>query len=203
LNRKLPSAAAASVETADDDESDFDLESSPQSAPRQINNKGLNSLRIGTVSMRSLELSSDRPCKSRDPDARKLFNASLMLSKLFQFFSLVLNGKHLPVEKVRDEDAHMITLRSAAPFTMNDVHVKEFFEKPAEQVSAFVIGLSKNLLQSMRYGLYGMLMNYIREKVFTPRNIFAGDEVKLNLGLTGPNAGKSFLDMQAFAYLLS
>ncbi len=82
-------------------------------------------------------------CKSRDPDARKLFNTSLMLSKSFQFFSLVLNGKHLSVEKVRDEDTRMITLRSAAPFAMNEVHVQEFFAKPAEQVSAFAIGLSR------------------------------------------------------------
>ena len=95
-----------------------------------------------------------------------------MLSKLFQFFSLVLNGKHLPVEKVRDEDTRMITLRSAAPFALNDVHVQEFFAKPAEQVSAFAIGLSKNLQQSMRYGLYGMVMNYLSEKVFTPRDVF-------------------------------
>jgi hypothetical protein len=118
-----------------------------------------------------------------------------MLSKSFQFFSLVLNGKHLPVEKVRDEDTRMITLRSAAPFAMNDVHVQEFFAKPAEQVSAFAIGLAKNLQQSMRYGLYGMVMNYLSEKVFTPRDVFASDEVKVHLGLTGPNAGKSFLDM--------
>jgi hypothetical protein len=67
-----------------------------------------------------------------------------------QVFSLVQNSKHLPVEKVRDEDTRMITLRSAAPFAMNDVHVQEFFAKPAEQVSAFAIGLSKNLQQSMR-----------------------------------------------------
>jgi hypothetical protein len=125
----------------------------------------------------------------------KLFKTSLMLRKSFQFFSLVLNGKHLPVEKVRDEDTRMITLRSAAPFAMNDVHVQEFSEKPAEQVSAFAIGLAKNLQQSMRYGLYGMVMNYLSEKVFTPHDVFASDEVKVHLGLTGPNAGKSFLDM--------
>ena len=59
---------------------------------RRINSKGLNILSNGSVLMRSLELCSERPCKSRDPDARKLFNTSLMLSKTFQFFSLVLNG---------------------------------------------------------------------------------------------------------------
>jgi hypothetical protein len=84
---------------------------------------------------------------------------------------------------------------------MNYVHVQEFFAKPAEQVSAFSIGLSKNLQQSMRYGLYGMVMNYLRilsEQVFTPRDVFASDEVNVYLRLTGPNARKSFLDMYAF-----
>ncbi len=49
-----------------------------------------------------------------------LFNAYLMLSKSFQFFLLVLKGKHLSLEKVRDKCTRMITLRSAlhSPWTM-------------------------------------------------------------------------------------
>ncbi len=96
----------------------------------------------------------------------------------------------------------MITLYSAAVFAMNDAHVQEFFAKPAEQVSSFAIGLSKYLQQSMRYGLYGMVMKYLSEKVFTPRDVFGSDEVKVHLGLTGPNAGKGFLDMYAFSGFL-
>ncbi len=84
--------------------SESETETSPQSYSRRINSMGRNILSNGSVSMRSLDLCSERPSKSTDPDALKLFNASLMLSKSFQFFSLVLNGKHLPVEKVRDED---------------------------------------------------------------------------------------------------
>ena len=95
-----------------------ETETPPQSSSRRINSKGLNILRNGSVYIRSLELCSERPCKSRDPDARKLFNASLMLSKSFQFFSLVLNGKHLPVEKVRDDDARMITFQWRKSATM-------------------------------------------------------------------------------------
>ena len=195
LNRKRTSAAAISAPLEHPNETESETETSPQSSSRRINSKGLNILSNGSVSMRSLELCSERPCKSRDSDARKLFNASLMLSKTFRFFSLVLNGKHLPVEKVRDEDSRMIIFRSAAPFAMNNVHVQKFFAKPAEQVSAFAIGLSKNLQQSMRYGLYGMGMNYLSEKGFTPRDVFASDEVKVHLGLIGPNTGKRFLDM--------
>ncbi len=97
LNRKRTSAAAVSAPLEQPDETESETETSPQSSSRRINSKGLNILSNGSVSMRSLELCSERPCKSRDPDAGKLFNASLMLSKTFQFFSLVLNGKHLPV----------------------------------------------------------------------------------------------------------
>ncbi len=85
---------------------------------------------------------------------------------------------------------------------MNDVHLQEFFAKPVEQVSAFAIGLTKNLQQSKRYGLYGMVMNYLSKKVFTPRDVFASDEVNVHLGLTGPNAEKCFLDMSAFSCFL-
>jgi hypothetical protein len=154
LSRKRTSAAAVSAPLEHPVETESETETSPhwQSSSRRIISKGLNILSNGSVFMRSLELCSERPCKSRDPDAGKLFNASLMFSKSFQFFSLVLNGKHLPVEKVRDEDTRMIILRSAAPSAMNDVHVQEFFAKPAEQVSAFAIGLAKNLQQSMSYG---------------------------------------------------
>jgi hypothetical protein len=40
-----------------------------------------------------------------------------------------------------------------------------------------------------------MVMNYLSEKVFMPRDAFASDEVKVHLGLTGPHAGNIFLDM--------
>jgi hypothetical protein len=83
---------------------------------------------------------------------------------------------------------------SAASFAMNDVHVQEFFETPTEQVSAFAIGLSRILQQSMRNALYGVVINNLSEKVFTPHDVFASDdlEVKVHLGLTGPNAGEKF-----------
>jgi hypothetical protein len=105
-----------------------------------INSKGLAVLSNGVVSMRELELCAERPSKSRDPDASKLFDTSLTFSKAFQFFSLVRFGKNHPVEKARDEDARRLLLRCAAPFAMNEVHVQEFFDSPSEQISAFGIG---------------------------------------------------------------
>jgi hypothetical protein len=46
-----------------------------------------------------------------------------------------------------------------------------------------------------RYPIVGLKLplNYLSEKIFTPRDVFASDEVKVHLGLTGPSAGKGFL----------
>ncbi len=90
------------------------------------------------------------------PDACKLFDTSLSrtltFSEAFQFFPLVEYGKHHPVEKASDKDACQLLMRSAAKYPMNQ---KEFFSKPPEQISAFGVGLARNLQQALRYGLYG------------------------------------------------
>ncbi len=104
-------------------------------------------------------------------------------------------GKHHPVEKARDEDARRLLMRSAAKYAMNEVNQKEFLNNPPEQISAFSVGLVRNLQQALRYGLYGVTMNFLSEKVFTPRDLYASDAVKKHLGLTGPNDGKYILDM--------
>jgi hypothetical protein len=197
LNRSRQSKEPVEVETEDDDETKT-ADSSPQSAgksSKKINAKGLSVLRNGVVSMRDLELCADRPTKYRDPDACKLFDASMTFSKAFQFFSLVHFGKNHPVEKARDEDARLLLMRCAAKYAMNEVNQDEFFNNPPEQISAFGIGMARNLQQALRYALYGSTMNFLSEKVFTPRDLYASDAVKKHLGLTGPNDGKCILDM--------
>jgi hypothetical protein len=131
--------------------------------------------------MLDLELCAERPTKYRDPDACKLFEASMTFSKAFQFFSLVHFGKNYPVEKARDEDARRLLMRCAAQYAMNEVNQDEFFNNPPEQM---------NLQQALRYALYGMTMKFLSEKVFTPRDLYASDAVKKHLGLMGPNDGK-------------
>ena len=202
MNRKTakcPVKDSDANDTEDDDETKPLADTSPQSegkpAVKRINSKGLEVLRNGTVSMRGLELSTSRPCKSRDPDADKLFDACLTLSKAFQFFAFVQFGKNHPVEEVRDEDARKLLLRCAAKYAINEENVQEFFDSPAEQISAFGVGLAKNSQQALKYALYGVTMNFLSEKVFTSRDVYASDAVKLHLGLTEPNAGKSILDM--------
>jgi hypothetical protein len=39
---------------------------------------------------------------------------------------------------------------------MNEVNQDEFFNNPSEQISAFGIGMARNLQQALRYGLYGV-----------------------------------------------
>jgi hypothetical protein len=55
--------------------------------------------------MRELPLSAEVLCKARDSDATKIFDSTLSFRKLFTFFSFVHFGKHIPVEKIRDEES--------------------------------------------------------------------------------------------------
>jgi hypothetical protein len=80
----------------------------------------------------------------------------LTFSKAFQFFSLVHFGKNHPVEKVRDEDARRLLMRCAAKYAMNEVNHVEFFNNQSEQISAFGIGMARNLQQALRYAWYGV-----------------------------------------------
>ncbi len=86
-------------------------------------------------------------------------------------------------------------MHCAAQYSMNKVNLQEFFGSPSEQISSFGIGLAKNLQQSLKYALYGVTMNFLREKVFTPCDMYASYAVKVHLGLVGQNAGKCILDM--------
>ncbi len=124
-----------------------------------------------------------------------MYGASLMFSKAFEFFSLVRFDKTYPVEKASDVDARQLLLRCAATFAMDEEHVKEFFDSPTEQISAFGIGLARNLQQSMKYALYYVTMTFLSEKVFTLRDVYASDTIKVHLGLIGPNAGKCIMGM--------
>ena len=187
LNRSRQSKESVDYETEDDDEAKT-ADSSPQSAgksavksAKKVNAKGLSVLRNGVVSMRDLELCADRPAKSRDPDACKLFDASLTFSKAFQFFSLVHFGKNHPVKKVRDEDARRLLMHCAAKYAMNEGNLAAFLKNPPEQISAFGIGMARNLQQALRYGLYGVTMNFLSEKVYTPRDVYVSDAVKKHL----------------------
>jgi hypothetical protein len=64
-----------------------------------------------------------------------------------------------------------------------------------DERSAYIFGLAKNAQQVIRYSIYGQTINFLCDKVLTPRDVHPSDEVKLHLGLTGENARKSVMDM--------
>jgi hypothetical protein len=122
---------------------------------------------------------------SRDTGTPKFFSASLTLSKAFTLITFVHGCKHMPVEKHRDEAARLIILQSAAKYSLNPASLKKIMDSDPDERSAFIIGLAKNAQQVIRYSLYGQTINFLYDKVLTPRDVHPSDEVKLRLGLTG------------------
>jgi hypothetical protein len=53
--------------------------------------------------MRDLDLASRVPTKIKDDGTEKLFNARLTLSKVFTLYTLIIHGKILLIEKIRDK----------------------------------------------------------------------------------------------------
>ena len=149
----------------------------------------------GVVAMRDLDLASRVPPKTKDEDTPKLYNASLTLSKAFTLFTLIIHGKNLPIEKVPDKTHCLILLRSAAPYCLSKETLDTILGADRDEMNAYLIGLSKNAQQVIRYQLYGLAGNYMNEKVLTPRDVYPADDVKLHLGLTGNNAQKCFMDL--------
>jgi hypothetical protein len=64
-----------------------------------------------------------------------------------------------------------------------------------DELTAYEIGLMKNAQQIFKYTLPGLLGNYMNEQVFTPRGVYPADDVKMHLGLTGPHAQMSFMNL--------
>jgi hypothetical protein len=196
LKRDAPEADEAADEAHD---SDADIEGEPgeivspaSSKKRKTNNKGLVILGNGVVAMRDLALASRVPTKTKDEDTPKLYNASLTLSKTFTLLTLVVHGKNLPIEKVRDEPHRVILLRSAAPYCLSKETLDTILEADSDEKNAYLIALSKNAQQVIRYVLSG---NYMNERVFTRRNVFPTEDVKFHLGLTGDNARRCFMEL--------
>ena len=165
------------------------------SKKRKTNREGLVILGNGVVSMRDLGLASRVPTKTRDEDTPKLHNSSLTLSKAFTLFTLIVHGKNLPIEKVRDETHRVILLRSAAPYCLSKETLDTILEADSDEKNAYLIALSKNAQQVIRYVLYGLSGNYMNERVFTPRDVFPTEDVKFHLGLTGDNARRCFMEL--------
>ena len=179
------------IEIVDEAPSDI----SPASSKRRKNNKGLVVLDNGVVAMRNLELASRVPTKTRDDDTPKLFSSSLTLSKAFTLFTFIVHGNKLPIEKIRDDSHRQILLHSASPYCLSQETLATVLAADPDEKNAYLIGLAKNAQQVIRYTLYGIVGNYMNERVFTPRDVYPAEDVKLHLGLTGDNARKCFMEL--------
>ena len=168
---------------------------SPGSAKRKINAKGLEILSNGVVSMRSLDLNAQVPTKTRDAGSPTIFSARLTLSKAYTLITFIHGGKHMPVEKHRDETSRLVILHSTAPYCLSDESLKTIMDAEPDERSAYLIGLAKIAQQVIRYNLYGHVINNICDTVLTRHDVHPSDDVKLHLGLTGAHARKSFMDM--------
>jgi hypothetical protein len=77
--------------------------------------------------------------------------------------------------------ARLIILQSAAKYSLNAASLKKIMDSKADERSAFLIGLAKNAQQVIRYRLYGQTINFICDKVLTPRDVHPSDEIKVHL----------------------
>jgi hypothetical protein len=145
--------------------------------------------------MRNLDLASRVPTKTSDDGAANMFHAKLTLSKACSLFTMMAYGPCLPVEKVRDVSHRRILLNSAALYSLSKETLETILAADCYELSAYELGLTKNTQQIFKYTLPGMLGNYMNERVFTPRDVYPADDVKMHLGLTGAHAQMSFMNL--------
>ena len=182
-------------DTHSDSESTGALHSPETMSSCKRNSKGLVCLRNGNVAMRDLDLASRISTKTRDDYAAKMFNAKLPLTKAFSLFTMMAYGPRLPIEKARDETHRRILLRSAAPYSLSMETLETILAADRDELTAYELGLTKNAQQIFKYTLPGLLGNYMNERVFTPRDVYPSDDVKMHLGLTGAHAQMSFMNL--------
>ncbi len=175
--KKTIQTSAEAYDTHSDGESAGALQSAESSSSRKRNSKGLVCLRNGVVAMRNLDLASRVPIKTRDDDAAKMFQAKLALSNLL-FHNDGIRPSHASWEGQRwVSSSHPPQLCCTVLLEQGD-----FGNDPgggplwAECVP-------------------GMVGNYMNERVFTPRDVYPADDVKMHLGLTGAHAQMSFMNL--------
>ena len=194
--RHLDTDAAPAGEVDADSEEENECETDVPSAKKQkINKKGQKVLGNGAIAMRDLKLAAQVPPKNRDDEALELFKAKLSLSKASTFFTLVIHGKNMPIEKVRDDIPRAVLFHSSAPYSLSKANLDIILGADADERKAYLIGLVKNAQQVVKYILPGLVGNYMNEMVLTKRDVYPTDDVKLHLGLTGANAKKSFMEL--------
>ena len=194
---KTPMTHDVSIETASESEGEAGDDSvmSAKGPCEKFNSKGIRVNSNNAISLRHLELANKFPAKTRDEGTQKCFSATLTVSRAYTLFTLVVNGCKMPVEKQRDSSMWMILFRTMAPYCLCKHSIDSILKADTDAVNAYLIGLAKNAQQVIKYNMYGMVGNFMADKVLTQHDVFPLDNVKKHLGLTGEHASKSFMDM--------
>ena len=192
--KRTKAREAKSIDTASDTEGEAGGDS-VISPTERYNSKGIRVNSNNVISLRHLALANQVPSKTRDEGTEKCFSASLTLSKAYTLFTLVVNGSKMPVEKQRDSVMRMILLRTVAPYCLDKESMDTILGADPEELNAYLTGLAKNAQQVIKYHMYGMVANFMADKVLTQHDVFPSEAVKKHLGLTGEHATKSFMDM--------
>ena len=100
--------------------------------------------------MRSLDLNAQVSTKTSDSGSMKIFSANLPLSKVFALLTSIHGGKHMPVEKHRDEVARLVLLRYTAPYCLSAESFTKIMDADPDERYAYLIGLAKNAQQVIR-----------------------------------------------------
>jgi hypothetical protein len=192
---------AVTLDTASETEGDTGGDS-VMSPTERYNSKGIRVNSNNVISLRHLALANQVPTKTRDEGSEKCFSASLTLGKAYTLFTLVVNGCKMPVEKQRDSAMRMILLRTVAPYCLDRESMDTILGADPEELNAFLTGLAKNAQQVIKYHMYGIVANFMADKVLTQHDVFPSEAVKMHLGLTGEHATRSFMDMYVYTLIL-
>jgi hypothetical protein len=124
-----------------------------------------------------------------------LFKAKLLWGQSYTLFCLICCGHELPTEKVRDHGKRLNIMYSASPYALGEEQCRALEEADPLQLKPYLLGMAKAAQQSLKYLLSAKANHHFNQFVFTRHGVLPRSEIRLNLGLVGEHAEKSFMDM--------
>jgi hypothetical protein len=165
------------------------------SAELKVNRHGISCLKNGVVALKALALSDKVSKKQHWPEALTLNCAKLLWGQSFTLFSLIVFGKDLPTEKVRNDEERTAIMLSAAPYALSDEQLSALEDAHPQELMQYLQGMVKAAQQSLKYLLYAKVNQFFNDYVFTRPGVYPSTDIRIHLGLTGVHADKSFMDL--------
>jgi len=134
-----------------------DCEDSPSAKKFKTNKFGQKCLKNGVVSMRELDLWTKFSSKQHYPKALPFPTQQptrLVLGSAYTLWTLVMNGKQMPVEKHRQNDLRELIFLSAAPYALAQDQICEVMAYPENERDAWLLGYAKSAQQKLWYILF-------------------------------------------------